>query len=187
MRHYLILLSLALLPAFSTLCAQENDSPTMHTRQSQPAAFRMKIGFFSYDEVLHSMPDYTATQEVLSDLRAQYETEMKNAEKEFAEKYEAFLDVQHSLANAIREKRQSELQNMLERNLAFKEEAMRQMAEAEEKAMQPIHEKIAQAIQKIGNERAYIVIVNTDSNACPYLSPTMTEDITTLLKDILKR
>ena len=186
MRHHFLLLLLALMPAFTTLSAQETVQQEAQPVQYKPTALQMKIGYFSYNEVLHTMSDYLSVQEVLGNLRTQYESEMRNAEKEFAEKYEAFLEVQHSLAAAIREKRQSELQNMMERNVAFKEEAMRQLAEAEEKAMLPVRERIADAIRKVGGERAYILIVNTDSNACPYLSPTMAEDITTLLKDILK-
>ena len=186
MRHYFLLLSLVLTSAFSTLSAQENVDHETQSLQTKPTAMQIKIGYFSYNEVLHTMSDYLSVQEVLGNLRDQYDAEMRNAEKEFSEKYEAFLDVQHSLAAAIREKRQSELQIMMERNVAFREEAMRQLAKAEEEAMRPVRERIADAVRKVGNERAYVVIVNTDSNACPYLSPTMAEDITTLLKDILK-
>ena len=183
MRKYLFLILLAIIPALKSAKAQD-IAGTNH--QTQHTATQMKIGYFSYNEVLRAMPEYATVQKHLEDLRAQYENEMTNAEKEFNEKYELFLDTQQSMAKAIREKRQSELQSMMERNVAFKEEAKRLLADAEEKAMKPLHDKIAKALYFIGNERAYILIVNTDSNACPYLNPAMAENITTLLNDVLK-
>ena len=183
MRKYLFLILLAIIPALKSAKAQD-IAGTNH--QTQHTATQMKIGYFSYNEVLRAMPEYATVQKHLEDLRAQYENEMTNAEKEFNEKYELFLDTQQSMAKAIREKRQSELQSMMERNVAFKEEAKRLLADAEEKAMKPLHDKIAKALYFIGNERAYVLIVNTDSNACPYLNPAMAENITTLLNDVLK-
>lgn len=183
MRKILFLLLLAFVPALKHAKAQDI---TETNYQAQHTAPQMKIGYFSYNEVLRAMPEYAAVQNNLSKLRAQYENEMTSAEKEFNEKYELFLDTQQSMAKAIREKRQSELQSMMERNVAFKEEARRLLADAEEKAMKPLHDKIAKALYFIGNERAYILIVNTDSDACPYLNPSMAENITTLLNDVLK-
>ena len=40
--------------------------------------------------------------------------------------------------------------------------------------------------QKIGKERGYAVILNTDSNACPYIDTTIADDITTIVKDALR-
>lgn len=183
MRKYISLLFLALFTAITTLSAQNFVATPA---QTQPTASQLKIGYFSYDEVLRAMPAYAIVEKTLQDLRNQYETEMQNAEKEFNEKYETFLENQHTMARAIREKRQSELQNMLERNVAFKQEAERLMAKAEEDALRPLHEKIAKALNTIALERAYIVVLNTDSNACPYINPIMAEDITTFLLDALK-
>lgn len=162
--------------------AQEEEM----TQQSQPTAAQIKIGYFSYEEALCAMPEYSVAQANLKALRSQYDDEMKNGEKEFNEKYEAFLEEQRNMASAIREKRQSELQTMMDRNVAFRKEAMRLMAQAENDAIAPLKEKLSATIRRIAEERAYVMVVNTDSNACPYLNPTMAEDITTLIIDALK-
>lgn len=142
---------------------------------------QVKVGYFSYDKVLKALPEYVIAKANTESLSKQYDTEMQNAQMEFNEKYENFLENQSGMADAIREKRQSELQSMLERNVAFKQESARLLSKAEEDAMQPLHNKIAEALKAIGSEKEFIMIVNTDSDACPYINPMMSEDITSLI------
>lgn len=167
-----------------TLAASAQEEVT--EVKAQPAAAQLKIGYFSYDEVLRAMPQYAIAQANLKALRSQYDDEMEKGEKEFNEKYELFIEEQRAMAKVIREKRQSELQNMMERNVAFRKEAVRLLAQAEADAMAPLHERISEVVKAVGIERVYAMIVNTDSNACPFLSPVMAEDITYLLIDRLK-
>lgn len=144
------------------------------------------IGILSYDAALKSMPDYALAQQKINDLRAQYDAEMKTAEKEFSQKYELFLDQQAGMNTAIREKRQSELQLMMERNVAFRAESQRLLAKAEKEALAPLNEKLNAAIEKIGNERGIAVIVNTDNNAVPFINPSMVTDLNEDIKALLK-
>ena len=162
---FLILMSFFMLP----ICAQQ-----------------MKIGYFSYDEVLKAMPDYTVARNSIENLRKQYDNEMQTAQKEFNDKYENFLENQSGMASAIREKRQSELQSMLERNVAFKQESDRLLAKAEEEIMTPVRNKLNAAIKAVGNEKDLIAILNTDNNACPYINPVVGEDVTSSIIDKLK-
>lgn len=182
MRKIIPLLFIAFFLVSTNIHAQETDS----LAQAQPTAAQMKIGYFSYNEALCAMSQYSIAQANLTALRKQFDDEMQNAEKEFSGKYENFIEEQRNMAPVIREKRQSELQTMMERNVAFRQEAERLIAKAEKEAMEPLHQALAEVIKRIAEERAYIMVVNTDSNACPYLSPTMAEDITTVILDALK-
>ena len=145
-----------------------------------------RIAYFSYDEAMKSMPDYVLAQKNISSLRSKYDAEMKRAEDEFNNKYEEFLDGQHDFAPLILQKRQAELQELMQKNIAFKAEAERLLTQAEKDAMAPVTEKMKTALQKIGKERGYAVILNTDSNACPYIDTTIADDITTIVKDALR-
>ena len=145
-----------------------------------------RIAYFSYDEAMKSMPDYVLAQKNISSLRSKYDAEMKRAEDEFNNKYEEFLDGQHDFAPLILQKRQAELQELMQKNIAFKPEAERLLTQAEKDAMAPVTEKMKTALQKIGKERGYAVILNTDSNACPYIDTTIADDITTIVKDALR-
>lgn len=144
---------------------------------------QVKFGYFSYEEALHSMPDYAIAQRNLENLQNQYAAEMKRAEQEFNSKYEEFLDGQSSYATAIRQKRQAELQELMEKNLAFKEEANRLLEAARKDAETPLRQKLAEAVKRIGAERGYAFILNTDGDACPYIDPAWGEDINMIVKD----
>ena len=151
------------------------------------SAQMMKIGTFSYDAALHSMPDYAIVQKNISDLRAQYDAEVKSSEKEFSEKYELFLEQQAAMNTAIREKRQSELQIMMERNVAFRAESRRLVKQAEAEAMKPLKEKLDGVIKKVGEDNGYIIILNTDANACPFIQSSLVEDVNALIVEELSK
>lgn len=144
-----------------------------------------KFGVFSYDAVIQSMPDYVAAQQNLAQLRSQYDAETKRTEDEFNVKYEAFLEEQASLAPTIRNKRQLELQDMMERGIIFKKEAKRLLEQAETDALTPVKNRLSETVKRLGRERGYAFILNADSEAVPYMSADQGEDITEVLKALL--
>ena len=146
----------------------------------------MKFGFLSYEAALQSMPDYTLAQNKLADLKAQYQTEAKRVEDEFNRKYEEFLEGQREFPKTILQKRQSELQELMQKNIAFKQQSLDELAKAEQEAMAPLRIKLIEALGKIGRERGYAFIVDTDQKALPFINPAMGEDINQTVQDALK-
>lgn len=152
---------------------------------SLTANAQTRFGYFSFDNVLKSMPDYVMAQRSIDDLRQKYNAEMKRAEDEFNSKYEEFLDVQKDLVPAILRKRQAELQEMMQKNINFKNESQRLLKQAEADAFAPVKNKLYNAITKVGQAQGYAFILNTDGDACPYVNPEMGEDATELIKEAL--
>ena len=148
---------------------------------------QVKIGYYSNDMALKAMPEYTVAQNDLQQLRNQYKDEALRAEKEFNAKYEEFLNDLKSLSPKIRRKRQEELKHFMESNLRFREEAQRLLAQAEKDAMLPLQEKINLTLRIIAAERSLAVIVNMDSNACPFLSPALSEDLNDIVRTALSK
>lgn len=134
-------------------------------------------GYFSYNNVLTSMHDYAIVSAQLTRLKEQYEAEAARVEDEFNTKYEAFLEERKDLALVILQKRQAELQDLMEKNIAFKKEAQRLLSAAESDALAPLRNRISETLQTIGYERGYHFIINTDGDACPYMNPDFGEDI----------
>ena len=156
---------------------------TLLTSQAQD----LKIGYFSYNAVLRSMPAYSTAVASVDKLRQQYAAELEAAQKEFNEKYELFLDQQNKLAESIRQKRQADLQTLLDRNEQFKKEAERLLAQAEKDAMAPIQQRVNNAVRLIAAEQGYDIILNTDSNAVPFISSVISEDINALVQTALTK
>jgi len=147
----------------------------------------LKFGFLSYNIVMQAMPEYAAMQNSMAELREKYEAEQKRVENDFNKKYEEFLDGQKSFPKTILQKRQSELQEMLDKNVAFKKESQRLLKQAEEDAMAPIQVRLATALDTIGKERGFAFIVNTDEKATLWLNPSLGEDITATVIEQLQK
>lgn len=146
---------------------------------------QFRYGYFSYDSIFRAMPEYITAQKNLEDLRVKYDAEMKRAAAEFNAKYEIFLEEQRDLVPSILRKRQSELQDMMDKNVAFKKEAARLLDAARKDLYAPIHKRIDEALKKIGTDKGYAVILNTDGNTCPYIDPAMGENVSMLVRAIL--
>ena len=145
-----------------------------------------KFGYLSIDSVLQSMPEYAQMQQDMATMRQQYEAEMKRVEDDFNKKYEEFLDGQKNFPKTILQKRQSELQEMLDKNIAVKKEGLQMLNDTEKTQKDVILMMIDMAVKTIGMQRGYAFILNTDANATPWLNPAMGEDITKAVKEMLK-
>lgn len=139
---------------------------------------QLRFGYLSCDSALHALPAYATAMRSLSDLRAKYDAEMKRVEDEFNSKYELFLEGQRDFAPSIRQKRQAELQELMEKNMAFKKEAQDLLSKAEKDAITPLKKTIQATITRIGQQKGLAFVVNTDGESMPYLNTTMGVDIT---------
>lgn len=153
---------------------------------AQNSAPMLKFGFLSYNAVLQSMPDYAVVEANMEKLRKQYAAEQKRVEEEFNKKYEEFLDGQRDFPPTILQKRQNELQELLDKNIAFKKESQRLLDQAQAEAMVPLKNRLADALARVGSSRGLAFILNTDQNAVPWMNITMGEDVTDAVKAALR-
>ena len=113
----------------------------------------------------------------MQEQRAAYEAEAKRVEDEFNQKYESFLEGQNEFPRTILLKRQNELKELMQRNMEFNAQARRDLQTAEEEALKPIRAKLNETLASIAREFGFALIINIDSNACPYIDPVMGKDI----------
>ncbi len=154
--------------------------------QAQSNVASVKFGYLSYESVMQTMPEYAAMQQNIAELRKSYEAEMQRVEDDFNRKYEEFLDGQATYPKTILQKRQSELQDMLDRNIAFKRESQQLLDNAEADMLDGLRSALNAALVAIGMERGYAFILNTDQNAVPFINPALGEDITEDVKAALR-
>ncbi len=155
---------------------------SLHAQED--ATFR--FGYLSYQAALQSMPDYAAVQQQLADLRQQFQDETLRVEDEFNRKYEEFLEGQREFPQTILQKRQIELQELLDKNIAFKENSRKELQKAEQDLMAPLKIRLIEELGKIGRERGYAFIIDTDVNALPFINPDMGHDLNQQVQDALK-
>ena len=145
-----------------------------------------RFGYLSYEGAIQSMPEYAVVQQQMKVLQEQYQAETLRVEDEFNRKYEDFLEGQREFPRTILQKRQTELQELMERNIQFKEQGRQELAEAERQAMAPLRIRLIELLSTIGREKGYAFIYDTDTKALPFLNITFGEDINQLVQDALK-
>ena len=131
------------------------------------------------------MPETRRAQQELDSLRAQFDRETQYNEAGFQRQFSEFLQVQKSLSEPLLRKRQADLQVAMERALAFRREGQALLDDARKRLFRPIEERLDAAIRVVGAERGYDLVIDTDSSAAPYVSPTLSEDATPFVREKL--
>lgn len=188
MRRLLLVLSLVVISSVPVLSQQDilADSlltdtvvvPATNNSQLSTVNYQLiKIGFLSYDSAFVSMPEYAIAQQQLTEIRQAYDKEMQRVEKEFNDKYEEFLDNRRDYPRTILLKRQTELQNLLQQNIEFKNQSLKELKQIEEQVLAPLRIRLNETIATVAREKQLAMVVNTDSNACPFIEPMMSVDL----------
>lgn len=144
-----------------------------------------KFGYVSYEELVKSLPEYNIVQGHLDDLQAKYEAEVERSDREFNQKYADFIEGQSQFPDNIRIKRHKELQELMEKSMAFKDEVRCVMRDARHEMMQPLYEKVDEAVMKVCVDGDYDYVLNTDGKAYIAVNPRSGTDITEQVKQEL--
>lgn len=151
------------------------------------AAAQAKYGYLHYDSLLCAMPEYTQVVDGLMGLKVQYEAEAEYNELSFKRLFAEFLQGQKDFPQNIMLKRQRDLQNAMERSIAYRHEADSILRAAEAELMRPVRAKLDEAIVLVGRERGYDFIFNLDSGACPFLKDERSEDAAPYVREKLNK
>ena len=160
---------------------------SLFTASAQDSTTVARFGHLSYQQTLEAMPDYAIVQKNMANLRTQYDAEMKRVEDEFNRKYEDFLDGQREFPKTILRKRQTELQELMTRNIAFKQESLQQLANTEKEMMAPLRQRLNQAIATVAAAQQLAFVINTDADACPFIDPAVGIDISEQVNNLLAK
>lgn len=171
---------LSLLVAMASMAGNAQIKPEAKTDSQTPSSiFTMQpfFGYLSYSTALESMPQYVELKQNMQTQRRQYDQEMKRVEEEFNRKYEAFLEDRASYPRTILLKRQTELQNLMEQNIAFRDSSLLQLQQAEEEAMKPIRAHLKHVIEYCAKGQRLAFVLNTDNNNCLFVDTTLGVDL----------
>ena len=95
------------------------------------ASAQIQFGYLSYQQVLKEMPEYTQAMQELQTLKAKYDEEAARGETEFQRKFVDFLQGQKDFPQTIMQKRQAELQTLMDNGVAFRVQVQGLIAQAE--------------------------------------------------------
>lgn len=146
------------------------------------AAAQIRFGYVNYTEICQQMPQYEQAKQQMASLKEKYEQEAERGENEFQRKFSDFLQGQKDFPTIILQKRQAELQDVLERGIAFRKEAQELLSKAEKDLMNDVYNHLNAAIAVVGQEHGYAFVLNIDGNSAPYINPQMGDDVTDLVR-----
>lgn len=149
------------------------------------ASAQIQFGYMSYKQILQQLPEYAQATKDLAILKAKYEAEAQKGEEEFQRKFVDFLQGQKDFPQAIMQKRQAELQTLMDNGVAFRMKSQELITSAEKDLMQEAYKRLNRALLEVGVEYGYGYILNTDDNNCPYINPVIGFDVTELVRQKL--
>jgi len=149
------------------------------------AQAQTQFGYVSYNQILKEMPEYAKATQDLATLKAKYEAEAQKGEEEFQRKFVDFLQGQKDFPQPIMQKRQAELQSLMDNGVNFRLKSQELLAQAEKDLMQEAKKRLNNALLEVGVEQGYGYILNTDTGSCPFINPVVGVDVTELVRQKL--
>ncbi len=174
MKRLLLTLLLALPMAIS---AQE----TTEEAPVQTPAPALQFGYLSYRAILQQMPEYATAQTEFAALKAKYDAEATRSEEEFQRKFAEFIKGQKDFPASIMQKRQAELQELMEKSVSFREQSRSLLRQAERELQSTARQRLEQAIAAVATEQGLAFVANTDGNSLPFVNPEQGRDISELV------
>ncbi len=165
-----------------TVAAQDITPQESEQQADSVVAATLTFAYLSYDSVLYAMPAYAEMKVQMAEMSKEYEAEMKRVEDDFNKKYEQFLDVMKSSPETILQKRQSELQEILNKNIEFKKASQKLLKDTEAKMLGSLKANIQEVVNSIALERGYAFVLNMDETAVTFINPGNGVDITADVK-----
>ena len=147
-------------------------------------AQNLKFGHINAQEIVSAMPEFAKAQSDIEALDKQLTSELQRTQEEFNKKYQEFQQAiaKDSLHANIAERRQKELQDMMQRQEQFQQEAQQQMQKAQADAMAPIYKKLDDAIKAVGAAEGVIYIFDLARTPVAYVNESQSINLTPKVK-----
>ena len=147
-------------------------------------AQNLKFGHINAQEIVSAMPEFAKAQSDIEALDKQLTSELQRTQEEFNKTYQEFQQdiAKDSLPANIAERRQKELQDMMQRQEQFQQEAQQQMQKAQADAMAPIYKKLDDAIKAVGAAEGVIYIFDLARTPVAYVNESQSINLTPKVK-----
>lgn len=145
-------------------------------------AFAQKFGHVNTADIIPMMSEYKAAQTEMEELVKQYQDELNYMQNEYQKKEDDYLKNRESLPENIRTRREQELMDSQQKIREYLESCQYNKDMKEAQLMDAINTKVLKAIQAVGEEGSYVCIFNLAGGAVPFVSTTLSTDVTEAVK-----
>ena len=135
-------------------------------------ASAQKFGHINTQELFAQMPEMAQVKLKMDTIQNQYETQLASMNEEIQKKVQDYQAQEATMADAIKQIRQQELQEMQQRIQLFYQTAEQDIQKKQQELIAPVHEKMAKAIKAVSEREGYTYIfdsaamvhIGTDAN-----------------------
>jgi outer membrane protein len=130
------------------------------------------IAYVNTAELINAVPEKAQATEKLTSLSESYKAELQLLQNEYNKKYSDFITYQTSLAENIKLRRMQELTNLENQMQEFIKIAQKDIEEQEKILLEPIRQRIKEAINAVGIEQNFTVIYDISDPSIAFITPS---------------
>ena len=144
--------------------------------------FAQKFGHVNTSEIIPLMSEYKSAQTELEELQKQYREELQYMDSEYSKKAEDYEKNRETLPESIRTRREQELLESQQKMTQYYQDCQVNLDQKSKELMDGINNKVLKAIQTVGEEGTYVCIFDVAGGVVPFVSSTLTTDVTEAVK-----
>ena len=145
-------------------------------------ASAQKFGHINTQELFAQMPEVAQVKLKMDTIQNQYETQLASMNEEIQKKAQDYQAQEATMADAVKQIRQQELQEMQQRIQLFYQTAEQDIQKKQQELLAPVHEKMAKAIKTVGEREGYTYIF--DSAAMVHIGADATDATPAVKKEL---
>lgn len=140
-----------------------------------------KFGIVDVESIIPKMTEFVEAQNKLSEASKTYETEYAKINEELQKLYTELqeLDKDPNTLQSIKERRMQDIQDRDKKAQQFAQTAQQDLQRQQAQLMQPIQEKVMNALKSVGTENGFTMIF---PEAVPAYISADVQDVTALVK-----
>lgn len=147
--------------------------------------FAQKFAHCNVSDIIPNMKEYTAAQTEIENLYKQYGDELKRMQEELQKKYEEYQKEADKLLPNVKQRRETEIQNLQQSIQQAAQENEQTLAKVQQEKLQAIQDLVLAAVKKVGEAGGYIYVFDISGGAIPYVSTSLSTDVTPDVKKAL--
>ena len=120
-----------------------------------------KFGHINTQELFTQMPEVAQIRLKMDTIQSQYENQLASMNEEIQKKAQDYQAQEATMADAVKQIRQQELQEMQQRIQLFYQTAEQDIQKKQQELLTPVHERMAKAIKTVGERENYTYIFDS--------------------------
>lgn len=125
------------------------------------AVSAQKFGHVNTQELFSKMPEVNQVKLKMDTIQNQYEMQLASMNEEIQKKAQDYQAQEATMADAVKQIRQQELQEMQQRIQLFYQTAEQDIQKKQQELLAPVHEKMTKAIKAVGDREGYTYIFDS--------------------------